>query len=275
MFYVMLDFTDNNIIGYASQNVWSGFVISDIFSGEYDEVNAAIQYTDYNGNVESIDILLLNNETLTSVYNTYGSNYNDYSTFVKNGNTLYNRSVFIPHNIYDLALTSDYKIRIEEGHYKKDALEVPVFEYACQIDDSEEVLIGDNILKQYSDDYIYFYSYAKGSNLRVETATPANHVVNYPSTNELRLQYSCVINYSILGRELNIDLYRATNYYKDYNSFTNQLQLSFESGQDYAIFRHAYNPATNEEIVDLLFIIKKIPTNVETQMLKINHYKLN
>ena len=33
MIYVMLDFNDNNIIGYANQNVFSGFDISRVFSG--------------------------------------------------------------------------------------------------------------------------------------------------------------------------------------------------------------------------------------------------
>ena len=72
--------------------------------------------------------------------------------------------------------------------------------------------------------------------------------------------------------------------YQRYNSSTNEWsnvnQTTFEEGKDYAIFRHAVNLNTMEEIVDLVFIAKKVPythlaQNNTILTLEINHYKLN
>ena len=46
---------------------------------------------------------------------------------------------------------------ITDFTYEKDAIEVPIFEYMCQVDDSDDVIIGENILSNNEDDYCYFY----------------------------------------------------------------------------------------------------------------------
>ena len=280
MLYVVLDFNDNNIIGYGNQNVFSGFDVSRIFNGGmFDTLNTPISYTDENGKVMSVDLLLCNIEQITSIYDDYQESHAGSSW----DGTLYNYSVFIPSDIYDNALLDNqYLIRITEDYYNKDAIEVPVFEYACQIDDSEDVLIGDNILTQHSG-YAYFYSFVQGDNLTPNTAFDDKQVTEITSP---FVGYQIVgganIEYEELGtlRLLRVTLFNYQRFNVNNNEWVNAQQIGFVEGKDYAIFRHAVNLYTLEEIVDLVLIAKKVPYDHLTLdnkilTLEINHYKLN
>ena len=44
-------------------------------------------------------------------------------------------------------------------NYNKDALEVPVFEYSCQLDDSDNVIIGENVFDNFETDFRYMYEF--------------------------------------------------------------------------------------------------------------------
>lgn len=275
MLYIILDFNDNNIIGYGSQNTVSAFDISKVFDSNswLDIINTPISYVDDDGKVENIDLLLCSNEQLTDIYNEY-QNETAYT-----GNTsvsLYNYSVFIPKEIYEKALLN-HNIKISEPSYKKDAIEVPVFEYACQIEDSNDVLIGDNILAQHSG-FIYFYTYImadEGQTFTQENA-PLPPSISYSTVYD-------AVKFSYLetsaSKYLDFEIYeRAT-----YDSGSNAMNyaggpLQFTKGRDYAIYRIAKNFATGEEKKELMLIIHKLPddglyTN-ECVRLTINHYKL-
>ena len=276
MLYVMLDFNDNNIIGYGSQNVWSGFVISRIFSGLTDTLNTPISYVDTNGELESISIYYCTNAQLTTIY----AQYQDEQGYGSNTDiSLYNYSVFIPKEIYSKASNS-HKIEIKEPQYKKDALEVPVFEYACQIEDSDDVLIGDNILFQYDSNHIYFYHVVIGSNFTPNNVHDDKIIRAYTNPISFAIVNGASINRSELptgGYELTIRLYRVINYNVETNQWSYSTQFNFVNGNDYAIFRHALDLTTNEEKVDLMFIAKKVQTILQTPNfleIKINHYKL-
>ena len=277
MFYIMLDFNDNNIIGYGSQNVWSGFVISRIFNGLTDTLNTPISYVDDSGEFKGIDIYYCTNSQLTTIYQNYQNSQVGGDSYT---GSLYNYSVFIPQEIYDSAKTRN-KIRINENNYNKDALEVPVFEYACQCGDSNDVVFGDNVLRQYSSDYIYFYDYVVGDNINENNAKDTSKVIATTSPLGWRLYNGAGISSSQgTGNtyKLNIKLYAYYQYWLEDGSWTRPgTQISFQSNKDYAFFRHAYNLRTGEEIVDLLFIAKKVPSDKITNnnlILEINHYKL-
>ena len=156
--YEIVDFKDNNIIGYGSQNVWSGFDITRILTGNYDLSNTPISYVDNNGEFESIDLLFVTNEKLTSAYDSY-------LTGKDLSNTSYGAfySCFIPSEIFEneeySLIYGQYDFRLNEQGYKKDALEVPVFEYCCQIDDSEQVVVGENIFSSNATDMYYMYGF--------------------------------------------------------------------------------------------------------------------
>ena len=276
MFYIMLDFNDNNIIGYGSQNVWSGFVISRIFTGLTDELNTPISYVDANGEFEDIEIYYCTNEQLTNIYQDYQDSQVGGDSYT---GSLYNYSVFIPQEIFEAAKLSN-KIEIIEKDYNKDAIEVPVFEYACQIGDSNDVIIGDNILRQYSGDYIYFYSYEIGDNITENNAKTTNKINSTTSPIGWIIYNSADIGSSQgTGNtyHLNIRLFSYSRYNVEDNTWSSGSQQTFQAGKDYAFFRHSLNLMTGEENVDLLFIAKKVPSDKITSNnlnIEINHYKL-
>lgn len=274
MFYVVLDFNDNNIIGYGSQNVFSGFDISRIFRNLTDIVNTPISYTDNLGRVENIEILLCTREQTIDIYNAYqvqeqGAAYTG---------SLYNYSVFIPQDIYSGA-ENNHTIKITENGYRKDALEIPVFEYACQINDTNDVFIGDNILTQH-ENCLYFYTYVIGNNLTQDNILDTQSIQAIQSPVGFRVNNGVDIQYDPTYNALRVRIYATQTYYINDDSWNNANQQAFTLGSDYAIFRHALNLNTMEEIVDLVFIAKKVPFDhltLDKQILtlEINHYKLN
>ena len=279
MIYVVCDFKDNNIIGYSNQNVWSGFKIERILSGNYDTINIPISYVDAKGEIEHIYIKLCDNEQLTTIYDYYKSTHGGDAW----KGSLYNYSCFIPSEIYEGLTPSDYTMLISEPYYRKDAIEVPVFEYACQVDDSNEVLIGDNILTQH-DNCIYFYHYIVGNNLTQDNVIDGTSIehesIQYP--NRYKMDDSATINYVSVDylKMLEINLYNYTQYDSDTNTWTDYVKNNINANKDLAIFRHSYNLATGEELVELMFIAKNISQsaidqNDKTLMLVLNHYKLN
>lgn len=281
MIYVVLDFKDNNIIGYGSQNVFSGFDLSRVFTnGLLDTLNTPISYVDNDGEATGIEIKMLTKEQLIDVYNDYqnSSEYADNYTV-----SLYNFSVFIPEYIYENAVAT---FEINEESYYKDALEVPVFEYACQVDDSDDVLIGDNILTQYDGNIVYFYGFVVGDNLTQENAIDSNtiidttHPIGWSQGNGASIEYE---SYTSAVKLLRIRLYNWQRWDIDELGFTNgpATDISQFEGKDIAVFRKAFNLSTGQVIADdLLFIAKKVPsTNISLDglvlTLQLNHYKLN
>ena len=269
MLYVVLDFNDNNIIGYGSQNVFSGFDVSRIFTGLTDTINTPISYTDKDGKVKELDILYCTDTQLTNIYQEYQDD---------NGGTnwegiLYNYSVFIPSDIYDAAL-ENHEIQIVEEDYYKDALEVPVFEYVCQVDDSEDVLIGDNILNQHDGNIIYFYSYVVGNNLTPNNVATTNTIQDLTTPARYRLSNAATIDYADTNKSLSFKIYNYETYNIETGAWTTQTSKFFDKDKDYAIFRHAKNLETGEQFSELMLILKKVPSNSKTTTVLINHYKL-
>lgn len=282
MLYVLLDFQDNNIIGYGSQNVFSGFVISRIFQGLTDELNTPISYVDDKGMVESIEIKLCSKDEIADVYSNYQDTVSG-GQYANVNKTLYNYSVFIPQEIYDSA---SEQIFIEETSYNKDALEVPVFEYACQIDDTDDVLVGDNVLTQYEGNIVYFYSFVVGNNLtqantiNINTIRATTHPIGWTIGQGVSIDYE---SYTSDIKLLRIRLYNWQRWDIDELGFTNgpATDISQYEGKDIAIFRTAFDLGKGQVVADdLLFIAKKVPfTNVSQDglilTLQLNHYKLN
>ena len=177
-------------------------------------------------------------------------------------------------------------IDIEFINYNKDALEVPVFEYACQIDDSDDVLVGDNILTQYDGNIVYFYGFVVGNNLTQDNVNDSNsinattHPIGWTQGNGASIDYESFTSDTKL---LRIKLYNWQRWDIDELGFTNgqATDISQFEGKDIAIFRKAFNLSTGQVVADdLLFITKKVPyTNVSQDglilTLQLNHYKLN
>lgn len=152
--FEVVEFKDNNIIGYDCQNTFSGFDIQRILGGMYDLINTPISYVDENGQFKDIDLIMCNSEQMSEIYNDYMED-NSITTDLP----LQDMMLFIPSGIYNFAVDNkDYSLTYE--NYDKDALEIPVFEYCSQINDSNDVSIGDNILVNNNDDFFYLYTFS-------------------------------------------------------------------------------------------------------------------
>lgn len=176
--YKVVDFKDNNIIGYDAQNAASAFQVQRIFIGLTDTINTPISYVKNtggqdDGTIRDIHIAMCNETQLSEIYDYYqeyvdNGAYAGYTT-----RNLINWSVFIDSKIYEggdlgnghtlVGAKDNCDFMISEINYDKDAIEVPVFEYSCQIDDSEDVEIGDNIFDNKTDDIVYMYCFTFGA----------------------------------------------------------------------------------------------------------------
>lgn len=161
-FYVVFDFQDNNIIGYDGQSVWAGFDITRLFD-QNDLISTPISYVDQDGYVESFELLITNQSTIT---------LDDIYSMLTN-------RVFINDTFYNLNETNGYLAKISEPEYKKDPTEVPVFEYACQLGNSDNVIVGENLLA-YDEDATYIYGYVE----RDLNSTTENNAEEY-ATNDV------------------------------------------------------------------------------------------
>ena len=274
MLYVVCDFNDNNIIGYASQNVYSGFNITRVISGSTDNLNTPISYVDSKGEVKDIRIKFCNNEQLTTAYDEYLQQQSGGDTYEGN---LYNYSCFIPSDIYENMGANDYTFIIEEPNYNKDAIEVPVFEYACQIEDSEDVLIGDNIFPSQKGNVVYMYSFVMGENLNQNNVIADEHITYSSGSETATLENAAKI--TLLDENtMRVRLFEKRYYFVDTMTFGDDTDVNFVANKDYAIFRHTFDLTTNQETnVELVMIAKKVQPTLLNQVVDIiiNHYKLN
>lgn len=303
--YEVIDFQDNNIIGYDSQNVSCGFDIRRLFdvinvgSGNIDTVNTPISYVDTKGKFKGIDMALCNIEQLKDIYDTYKDVMESQLGRTYNG-VLYNRCVFIPYDIYNMAIDNAYHdIRINESDYDKDALEVPVFEYSCQIDDSEDVIIGDDILETSEDDNRYIYEALVVSHgiwdnnswshyFTAKNISISNHVLTLDDTSETKRK---PVLFTISDSSLEVAQFESVGIKDNAEGpITGDMGdiyswLSQQSGDvDLAVVRYTIrknHPASNGVItnpeVELMFVIKhakNCPHDEYSLSLKINHYKL-
>lgn len=276
MIYSIVDFHDNNIIGYGSQNIFSGFVLSRIIRGLTDILNTPISYVDGKGRFKGIELCLLTREQLQRIYTDYLSDSGE--TYDAD---LTNYTVFIPKEIYDKAELSNVS-KISELEYNKDATEVPVFEVACQVADSDDVLIGDNILQQ-EPNCVYFYNYVVGENL-----TQHNVSNTYPLQESSANLWTQLYTAKITTQGMN-NLLINFHVLENYNANTGvweleDTQISIIIGKDVAVFRTSLNLITKETREQLLFIAKNIPAsnaiggseitgNASGFRLVINHWK--
>ena len=250
-----------------------------IFTGQIDTLNTPISYTDGDGEVQSFDICFETNEQLTNIYYDYQSTQTGGDSY---DGSLYNYSVFIPQDIYDGAINS-HAIRINETNYNKDAIEVPVFEYSCQIGDNNNVLIGDNILSKH-ENCVYLFSYITGSNLTQIKAYTNNHIsrngniltlANGANVEYVRALPSPAIDYN----HIEIMLYETTSLNASTMIPNNINRINIPTNTDISIFRHTYDLDTNEEIVELMFIAKNVTSDklltAHTLRLAVNYYKVD
>lgn len=389
--YEVVDFKDNNIIGYGSQNVYSGFDITRVITGQNDTINVPIQYTDDNGKVKEFYIAMCDRETLISIYDSYLQNEEE-TQGVSVNTALYNYSYFIPQQIYngssngkslineeslygtsgsvwtpteiditdmlngfsgsasDLSfgnitlyntyneqaeLGTDYTYTIVkqgssylvqitalttlgsrcnfysitgfyragyygastlcdflivEEEYNKDSIEVPVFEYSCQIDDSDDVDIGENIFDTMENSMVYIYSYI----LVDKNKYSENNCYNI--RNRLSIASDIIttptfVEFAVDEEKVEIKLYGQATYDTTTDTISTGIPVvpttQMFSGKDIIIYRHKvpnnYTTTTSgnvdyvNSVDDMLMIIRNTSNIVivgNRIVLQVNHYKI-
>lgn len=91
--YEVIDFNDNNIIGYDIQNVWTGFTMSKLFNNNWKTTNVPISYVDDSGKFKGITLQMVSKEKINELYDNISIDENNvamYSSHVFVGETFYN-----------------------------------------------------------------------------------------------------------------------------------------------------------------------------------------
>ena len=102
--------------------------------------------------------------TIEKIYDQYG----DLGGFKLISNNTDSDPAFIrysmPYNItinytYNKPLITKGDYQLSEPNYNKDSIEVPVFQYSCQVGDTKDIECGDQFFNVSSDDYMYLYTF--------------------------------------------------------------------------------------------------------------------
>lgn len=268
----LLDFKDNNIIGYDSQNTNSNFEISRIMTGLLDTINTPISYVDENGELKGIDLRFANNEQIANVWNSYKiqQGYGSDTNY-----DLTNFSCIVPSDIYT-KLKNNCDIEIVENNYEKDATEVPVFEYVFQVGDSDSVLIGDkilnNIIKPEDEGlgFIWLYAYVEkdaGTLNQINASKYMEEIydtgsIGYLDNATLTIEYPYATPSDPQYNAIDFMLFEDVMFSViNYNGLTYQNVRVPSDTKDYAIYRVKYSTLLNTQFdePELVMVLKNVP----------------
>lgn len=169
------DFLDNNIIGYEANKPHFILTPENLFTYKGSAVNTPISYVDDHGECNSLELRFLDKNQLYYAYRRL-------KDVAEYGTAYINNYVSVPQVIWEYINenNSRYDIAINETDYKKDGLEVPFFEYACQVGDNENVIVGEDLLKgeEATSGYSFVYGYAITDEVKI---TQENYELFLPS----------------------------------------------------------------------------------------------
>ena len=141
----IIDFKDNNIIGYAVQNTTHPFQVSSWWVGT-DLIQVPVSYVDSVGHLIGLEILMCDIDQLTTAYDTL------------NESSIYSASCIVPQILYT-TIGNNYDAKITEDDYDKDGLEIPMFIYSCQAIDNNDIIFGSNFFNNESADENTTFAY--------------------------------------------------------------------------------------------------------------------
>ena len=174
---------------------------------------------------------------------------------------------------------SNHDIKISESAYFKDALEVPVFEYAVQINDTTNVKVGSNFFNEH-EGMNYLYGFVVGDNLNENNVWDSNDI-SFVGGEEWLDNGSIIQTAHVGGSQYQILVKNYSRVQKVVASgevLVGNLQ-TWQVGKDYAFFRYAIDYVSEKVEKELLFIAKRVPESQIRQgtqelVININHYKL-
>lgn len=133
----VVDFGDNNIIGYGNAHAYKPFALGNIFNSSK-SVTIPISYVNNYGEVEGLELLACDEENAETNF----------------GDIYISESVAIKSDIYQ-NFEINYDLKISEPNYEKDGLEIPVFEYSCEISGDDNIEVADDFF-EYEESYEKF-----------------------------------------------------------------------------------------------------------------------
>lgn len=135
------DFVDNNVIGYEANKPYKILTPETFLNFRNSVVNTPISYVDDIGELISLELRFLDQLQVVNAYSPI-------STSSVNAIAYLNSYVSVPSSVWTYINedTTRYDIAINEANYKKDGLEVPFFEYVCQVGDTEDIIVGEELL---------------------------------------------------------------------------------------------------------------------------------
>ena len=278
MIVEVIDFKDNNIIGYAVNNSTHPFQISTWWV-KTDLIQVPVSYVDEIGHLIGLEILMCDNDQLTTAYNTLESQYSiDVSS-------LYSASCIVPEELYT-TIGNNYDAIISENDYDKDGLEIPMFIYSCQIGDNEGIVVSGDFFNSETlnenEFYVYGYYIVEDTNI-----TEENAIGNVPQSilptiniNSGNVNTPQEVYLSIYNEEtLSISLYKNSTY-----SLNNGAYVSRTTSTDpiynknVIIFRCKMNRNENDPL-ETQFVMAinhcKSQSSLGNITLYINKYQLN
>jgi len=244
--YEVLDFKDNNIIGYSPCNTRTGLDFSKLINDGV-LVNTPVSYVNSVGELAEIYILFLNQDQFTNAWDTYKEDY------ALSGYPFENYSVIIDIDLWDLGVDS-HDFAIDEEGYNKDATEVPVFEYVCELNDTPQVIVGNNILNFLDTDQEYYYGFMavpKGSNNNNIDMSSLQDIQIATSPNYYRIDNAVIIEvfegeiyFNFFDHMLSMD---GDFYYTGCGTFESIDDIIDTDTQDLLIYRVAKTPQSYAE----------------------------
>lgn len=281
MVYELFDFKDNNIIGYSPFSTNLPFDISKIFvqDGLMAQYNTPVSYVDSKGRVERINTYLVNQEQLIEAWDYYAD---DHGEAPNQSISLYNYSVFIDGDVYayidNNAVSHDAYIEF----YDKDALEVPVLEYCCQIDDSDSVIVGDRIFMEY-DNCFYLYAYAQENKEVVNKINALSFIddSNLTVMGTYKVGLADAVTPLLTSNGiLTFRAYSSVSYDSYSSEYEENTEVNLIRGRSTIIVRYAISKDISlpwaDRIVakDLVLIVKDTFSIDNKVILHLNHYKV-
>ena len=198
------DFLDNNIIGYEANKRHFILTPENLFTYKGSSVNTPISYIDDYGECNSLELRFLDKSQLYYAYRRL-KNVAEYGT------AYINNYVSVPQVIWEYinANSSRYDIAIDEPNYKKDGLEVPFFEYVCQVANNENIIVGEDLLKgeEVTSGYSFIYGYAITDEVKIAQENYELFLPTNLATSNATIVYDSVtqkITITLIGNSTNL-----------------------------------------------------------------------
>lgn len=211
---VVVDFNDNNIIGYDKSN--QGTIMEwdiskwNTFFGTTKRYNIPINYTASSGDfgeLTQIEIKLADKSVIDSTFEYFrtfvvGLDNQDYSDYNITEIAPLSQKIF--HEIM-----GDHQVYLLEEHYNKDGLEVPFFQYTFQVGNTKDIKVGSRILvnPKSSVDKIFLYQFHIRNDAMIDDSNFNELEIESINGNEITIENACVIYYHENVRYMKIHFY--------------------------------------------------------------------